>query len=79
MSVTLYALDGCPYCEEVMATLDEHKVEYAVEWVPERYSERTAVREVSEQRSVPVLVDDEHSVVMANAARIQDYVRTTLA
>lgn len=79
MSVTLYALDGCPYCEEVMSTLDEHEVEYDIVWVDARFSERDEVRAVSEQRGVPVLEDDERSVVMTNAANIQEYVRNSLA
>ena len=79
MSLTLYALDGCPYCEAVMETMDEHDLAYDVVWVDSRFSKRDEVRSVSEQRGVPVLEDDERSVVMANAENIQEYVRTTLA
>ena len=79
MSLTLYALDGCPHCEAVMETLDEHDVPYDVVWVDSRFSERDEVRSVSEQRGVPVLEDDERSVVMANAENIQEYVRSTFA
>lgn len=79
MAVRLYALDGCPYCEEVLETLDANDVDYEVHWVDARFSERDEVRQVSNQRGVPVLEDEEHSVVMANAERIQTYIRKTLA
>lgn len=79
MAVRLYALDGCPYCEEVLETLDANDIDYEVHWVDARFSERDEVRQVSNQRGVPVLEDEEHSVVMANAERIQTYIRKTLA
>lgn len=79
MSLTLYALDGCPYCEAVMETLDEHELEYDVHWVEPAFSSRNEVRKVSEQRSVPVLEDSDNSVVMADAENIQEYIRTNLA
>jgi len=28
MALTLYALDGCPYCETVSDALDEHGLDY---------------------------------------------------
>ena len=79
MSLTLYALDGCPDCERVMETLEEHDLEYDVHWVEPEFSTRDDVKEISNQRGVPVLEDDDRSVVMANADRIVEYVETTLA
>lgn len=79
MTVTLYALDGCPYCEDVMEVLEENDVVYEVHWVDARFSERDEVRRVSNQRGVPVLEDDERSVVMANTENIKKYIRTSLA
>lgn len=79
MSITLYALDGCPYCEDVMDVLDEHGVEYEIHWVDENFSNRDEVRKVSGQRGVPVLEDDDRAVVMQNAENIVRYVETTLA
>jgi glutaredoxin len=79
MPLTLYALDGCPYCEDVMETLDEHELEYDVHWVDAAFSERDEVRRVSGQRGVPVLEDTDNAVVMADAGNIQEYVRTSLA
>ncbi|AOW79706.1 glutaredoxin [Halodesulfurarchaeum formicicum] len=79
MTITLYALDGCPACERVMETLDANEIEYEVHWVDALFSERDEVKAVSEQRGVPVLEDDDRSVVMANTDRIIEYVETTLA
>jgi glutaredoxin len=79
MTVTLYALDGCPHCERVEGVLDENDVEYEIQWVEPEFSKRDEVRELSNQRGVPVLEDDERSVVMANTDRIVEYVETTLA
>lgn len=79
MSIVLYALDGCPYCEDVMETLDEAAVDYEVTWVDALFSERADVKRVSNQRGVPVLEDTERNVVMTNPAAIKRYVRRTLA
>jgi glutaredoxin len=79
MALTLYALDGCPYCEKVSEALDEHGLDYETEWVEALHSERNEVRRVSGQRAVPVLVDDERGVTMAESENILDYVEVTLA
>jgi glutaredoxin len=79
MALTLYALDGCPYCEKVSDALDEHGIDYETEWVDALHSDRNEVKRVSGQRGVPVLVDDERGVTMAESANILDYVEVTLA
>lgn len=79
MSIVLYSLDGCPYCEKVEAALDDHGVEYETEWVEGLHSERDEVRRVSGQRAMPVLVDDERGVTMAESDNIVEYVETSLA
>lgn len=79
MSLTLYALDGCPWCDKVHDALAEHGIDYETEWVEGLHSERNEVRRVSGQRGVPVLVDDERGVTMAESANILEYVETTLA
>ena len=61
-NLTLYELDGCPYCAKVTAKLDELGLEYDSIMVPSAHSERTEVEEVSGQTGVPVLVDEEHDV-----------------
>ena len=79
MSITLYALDGCPYCEKVHDALDDHGVDYETEWVGALHSERDEVKRVSGQRAVPVLVDDERGVTMNESDNVLEYVERTLA
>ncbi|GAB6880361.1 glutaredoxin [Halorubrum gandharaense] len=79
MSMTLYALDGCPWCEKVHDALTEAGVEYETVWVDALHSDRNQVKRVSGQRGVPVLVDEERGVTMPESAKILDYVEKTLA
>ena len=79
MSVVLYALDGCPYCEKVHDALAEHGVEYETEWVEGLHSKRDEVKRVSGQRGVPVLVDEARGVTMGESENILAYVERTLA
>ena len=79
MSLILYSLDGCPYCEKVEEALDEHGIEYETEWVEALHSERNEVKRVSGQRGVPVLVDEDAGVTMAESEKILEYVETSLA
>ncbi|MFW5939138.1 MAG: glutaredoxin family protein [Halolamina sp.] len=79
MSVTLYSLDGCPWCEKVHDALDEHDIDYDTVWVDALHSERGEVARVSNQRGVPVLVDEAHGVTMAESANIVEYVERTVA
>ncbi|WP_144904201.1 glutaredoxin family protein [Halobellus captivus] len=79
MSITLYALDGCPFCEAVHDALTGHEVEYDTVWVDALHSERNEVKRVSGQRAVPVLVDDGRGVTMCESENILTYVERTLA
>ena len=79
MALTLYALDGCPWCEKVHDALQDHGIEYETVWVPAMHSERDEVKRVSNQRAVPVLVDDERGVTMPESANILEYIERTLA
>ncbi|MEZ3166443.1 glutathione S-transferase N-terminal domain-containing protein [Halorubrum ejinorense] len=79
MSVRLYALDGCPFCETVHEALNDAGVAYEMEWVGALHSERNEVKRVSGQRGVPVLVDEDRGVTMAESANIVEYVERTLA
>ncbi|MDS0294558.1 glutathione S-transferase N-terminal domain-containing protein [Halogeometricum luteum] len=79
MSITLYALDGCPYCEKVHDALEDGGVEYETEWVGALHSERDEVKRVSGQRAVPVLVDHDRGVTMGESENILQYVEKTLA
>ncbi|SEA09625.1 Glutaredoxin [Haloplanus vescus] len=79
MALTLYALDGCPYCEKAHDALQDHGVDYETVWVEGLHSTRNEVKRVSGQRGVPVVVDDERGVTMAESANILEYVDRTLA
>ena len=79
MSITLYALDGCPWCEKVHDALEDHGLDYETVWVEGLHSERNEVKRVSGQRGVPVLIDEEHGVTMNESENILQYVERTLA
>jgi glutaredoxin len=79
MSITLYALDGCPHCEKIHDALAANDVEYETAWVEALHSGRNEVKRISGQRAVPVLVDDDHGVTMPESDNILQYVERTLA
>jgi glutaredoxin len=78
MTVQLYALDGCPWCEKVSDALDAADVAYETEWVDALHSDRNEVKRVSGQRGVPVLVDEARGVTMSESANILEYVERSL-
>ena len=61
-NLELYELQGCPYCAKVKRKLDELGLEYESRMVPSSHAERDEVEAVSDQRGVPVLVDEENGV-----------------
>jgi glutathione S-transferase len=79
MSLTLYRLEGCPYCELVVDRLDELDIEFESVWTEGLHSKRDEVKRVSGQRAVPVLVDDDRGITMAESERIVEYLDTTYA
>jgi len=78
MAITLYSLDGCPWCEKVHDALDAEGIDYETNWVDPLHSDRNEVKRVSGQRGVPVLVDTERGVTMAESAKILEYVERSL-
>jgi len=79
MSHTLYRLEGCPFCELVVDELEKLDLDYESVWVEGRHSNRDAVRDVSGQRVVPVLVDENYGVTMAESERIIEFLETCYA
>jgi glutaredoxin len=79
MTLTLYQLEGCPYCELVDDRLEERDIEFESVWVEGLHSKRDEVKRVSGQRAVPVLVDDSRGVTMAESERILEYLDTSYA
>jgi glutaredoxin len=79
VSITLYELEGCPFCERVHERMDELDVDYESVWVEGLHSKRDEVKRVSGQRGVPVLVDDERGITMAESKRILEHLNATYA
>ena len=79
MTVTLYRLEGCPFCELVVDRLNELDVAFESVWVEGLHSKRDEVKRVSGQRGVPVLVDDERGITMAESEKIVEYLDTSYA
>jgi glutaredoxin len=77
MSRTLYRLEGCPFCELVVDELEKLDLDYESVWVEGRHSNRNEVREVSGQRVVPVLIDENYGVTMAESERIIEFLETS--
>jgi len=77
MSLVLYELDGCPYCERVAERLDALDLSYESVQVAGLHSQRDEVRRASGQRQVPVLVDDRTGLTMAESDNIVEYLETT--
>jgi len=67
--MTLYNLERCPYCKVVRDRLDALQISYEKIDVPPAHADRHAVRAVSGQPYVPVLVagdvvlDDEEKIL----------------
>ncbi|AHF98558.1 glutaredoxin [Halostagnicola larsenii XH-48] len=77
--ITLYQLEGCPYCEAVDEKLTSLNLEYETVWVDGLHSKRDEVKRRSGQRQVPLLVDDEYGVTMAESENIRSYLERTYA
>ena len=52
MTITLYRLEGCPFCEFVVDKLEELGLEYDSVWVEGPHSERDEVKAITGQRQV---------------------------
>ena len=73
MGLVLYEQEGCPWCAKVVDKLTDLDLEYESVWVESLHSTRDEVKQISGQRQVPVLVDEEHAVIMPESANIVDY------
>jgi glutathione S-transferase len=54
-------------------------LDYDSVWVEALHSDRNEVKRVSGQRGVPVIVDDERGVTMAESDRIVEYLEKSYA
>lgn len=73
----LYRLQGCPYCERVVRVLKDLNLVYRSRFVEALHSERDVVKRASGVRTVPVLVDAQTGVTMAESGNIVTYLRET--
>jgi glutaredoxin 3 len=77
-NITLYELNGCPFCIKVADKLEELGLEYDSVMVPSSHAQRDEVKEISGQTGVPVLVDEEHGVEgMPESDDIIEYLEET--
>lgn len=77
-NITLYELEGCPFCMKVADKLEELGLEYDTIMVPSSHAQRDEVKEVSGQTGVPVLVDEEHGIEgMPESDDIIEYLEET--
>lgn len=74
---TLYRLQACPFCERVVRTLADLDLEYDSRFVLPRHSECDAGKREAGDRTVPVLVDEQTGVTMAESGHIVDCLETT--
>jgi len=55
--LVMFVLEGCPYCKKAKDALDAKGVKYEEIEVPGPKEERTLLKQISGQDSVPVLLD----------------------
>jgi len=76
-AITLYRLQACPFCERVVRKLQAYDLEYTSRFVEPMHSDRDAVKRESGVRTVPVIVDENTGVTMAESANIAAYLDET--
>jgi glutaredoxin len=77
VTITLYRLEGCPFCEFVVDKLEELDLAYESVWVEGPHSKRNEVKAITGQRQVPAVVDEEYGVSMSQSSRIFEFLETT--
>ncbi|WP_254521738.1 glutathione S-transferase N-terminal domain-containing protein [Natrinema caseinilyticum] len=75
--ITFYRLQGCPFCERVARLLSAYDLDYRSRFVEPMHSERDVVKRIAGVRTVPVIVDENTGVTMAESANIVGYLEST--
>jgi len=75
--ITLYRLQGCPFCERVVRVLQDHDIDYDSRFVEALHSRRDVVKRVSGKRTVPCIVDENTGVTMSESANVVEYLEAT--
>lgn len=73
----LYRHVGCPYCERVVRVLEAYDIPYRSRFVTPTHSERDHIKRISGSRTVPLLIDEDAGITMAESANIVDYLAKT--
>ena len=73
--MVLYQAEWCPYCARVRKKMTDMLLDYHTVNVPHAHEERTEVKAVSGQTSIPVLVDGD--VVLDDDDTIIPYLEKT--
>jgi glutathione S-transferase len=71
--------DRTPTEQHLHDALEAADIDYETEWVDAMHSARDEVKRISGQRGVPVLVDTDRGVTMAESENILTYIEHTLA
>lgn len=77
VSITLYRLQACPFCERVVRKLNEYDLDYHSRFIEPMHSERDIVKRSSGKRTVPAIVDENTGVTMSESANIVEYLENT--
>ncbi len=76
-AITLYRLQACPYCERVVVVFDDLDIPYQSRFIEPMHSDRNVVKRLTGVRTVPVIVDENTGVSMAESANIVEYLERT--
>ncbi len=75
--IRLYRLHGCPYCERIVTRLENNDIPFESRFVQPLKSDRDVVKRIAGTREVPVIVDSNTGVTMAESANIVTYLEST--
>jgi glutathione S-transferase len=75
--ISIYRLEGCPFCERVIQRLHQLELPYESQYVAPMHSHRDAVKRLTGVRSVPAIDDPNTGVAMAESANIIAYLDAT--
>lgn len=78
-ALTLYNMEGSPYCRKVREALSELDLEYVVRNVPKGSPKRAALMDRGGKMQVPFLVDPNNGRAMYESDDIVSYLRTQYA
>ena len=75
-AIDLYDRPDCPYSKRVRRVLDVLSVDYDETIVPEEQDDRDELEQLTGQRGVPVIIDDNHPNGLSDSGEIADYLKS---